>query len=125
MIRHDNKVYKKGAIIDGLSPNDEKRLVDLKAAEYVITPEEEMKKQKIDNNHVVISPEEFEELRVALDEEYNADELKRAAIEIGVDLGGATKKADVIAAIINQGKADELLEDEEDESNGDSDEQQQ
>lgn len=114
-IRHSNMVYKKGVIIEGLSPAEEKRLVSIKAAEYIVSPEEEIKKQQISNDAIVIPPEEFEELRAALDEEFNADELKREAKKVGVDLSGVTNKPDVIAAIIYQGKADELLVDDTDE----------
>src|SRR5690606_15285569 len=109
-IRHNGVTYKKGAILDGLKPEEEERLVVLKAAEYIISPSDELKKQQVKGDKVEISPTEFEELRVALDEEYNAEELKRAAKEVGVDLTGASTKAEVIAAIINQNKADELLE---------------
>lgn len=114
-IRHNNITYKRGAIVDGLSEQEEKRLVRLKAAEYVLSPEEELRKQYVKGNKFEISPEEFEDLRAALDEEYNAEELKRAAKAVGVDLTGISTKAEVIAAIINQGKADELLEDDTDE----------
>lgn len=113
-ICHNNITYKRGAIIDGLSKSEEERLVRLKAAEYVLSPEEELRKQQV-SNKFEISPDEFEELRAALDEEYNAEELKRAAKAVGVDLTGASTKAEVIASIINQGKADELLEDDTDE----------
>jgi hypothetical protein len=114
-IRHNNITYKHGAIIDGLSKSEEERLVRLKAAEYVLSPEEELRKQQAKGNKTEISQEEFKELREALDAEYNAEELKRAAKAVGVDLNGASTKAEVIAAIINQGKADELLEDDTDE----------
>lgn len=113
-ICHNNITYKRGAIIDGLSKSEEERLVRLKAAEYVLSPEEELRKQQV-SNKFEISPDEFEELRAALDEEYNAEELKRAAKAVGVDLTGASTKAEVIASIITQGKADELLEDDTDE----------
>lgn len=109
-IRHDEEVYKKGDLIKGLSAKEEKRLVELNAAEYIISPEEELRVQQV-SEPIVISPELFEELRVALDEEYNAEELKREAKAIDVDLTGATTKGAIIEAIINQGKADELLED--------------
>ena len=111
-IRHDGVAYKKGAIIEGLTKVENERLVKLKAAEFIITPQEELQKQKVTNSFKEIPPEQFEELRAALDDLYNAEELKREAIEAGVDLTDATRKAEVIAAIINQGKADELLEDE-------------
>lgn len=114
-IRHNDVVYKKGAIIEGLTGSEEERLVRLKSAEYVISPEEELKKQQVDNDVKEIPPEVFEEYRVALDEEYNAEELKRVAKEVGVDLTGLTKKEPIIEAIIKQGKADELLEDDSDE----------
>lgn len=110
-IRHNDVVYKKGAIIEGLTGSEEERLVRLKSAEYVISPEEELKKQQVANDVKVIPPELFEELAKALDEEYNADELKREANDVGVDLTGLTRKPDIIKAIIKQGKADELLED--------------
>lgn len=111
-IRHDGVAYKKGAIIEGLTKDENERLVKLKAAEFIITPQEELQKQKVKNSFKEIPPEQFEELRAALDDLYNAEELKREAVEAGVDLTDATRKAEVIAAIINQGKADELLEDE-------------
>lgn len=111
-IRHDGVAYKKGAIIEGLTKDENERLVKLKAAEFIITPQEELQKQKVTNSFKEIPPEQFEELRAALDDLYNAEELKREAVEAGVDLTDATRKAEVIAAIINQGKADELLEDE-------------
>lgn len=114
-VRHNDVAYKKGAIIDGLTDKEEERLVRLKSAEYVITPEEEMKKQQVANDVKEISPELFEELSKALEEEYNADELKRDAKKIGVVLTGLTRKEDIIEAIIKQGKADELLEDVHDE----------
>lgn len=110
-IRHNDVVYKKGAIIEGLTESEAERLVRLKSAEYVISPEEELKKQQVANDVKEIPSEVFEELRVALDEEYNAEELKREAGEVGVDLTGLTRKGDIIEAIIRQGKADELLED--------------
>lgn len=113
-IRHDGVTYLKGAIIEGLTKEDSERLVKLKAAEFVITPQEELRKQKIDNNSHEIPPELFEELSAELDDLYNADELKRAATEVGVDLTGISRKSDVIAAIINQSKANELLEDDPD-----------
>lgn len=111
-IRHDGVEYKKGAILKGLSELAEKRLVSLKSAEYVISPEEELQQQHVSGEAFSIPPEQFEELSAELDDLYNAEELKKAAIEVGVDLTGVTRKSDVIAAIINQGKADELLEDE-------------
>lgn len=112
-IRHDGVQYKKGALIEGLTAKAAQRLVDIKAAEYVVSPEEELKKQKVQAPPPVVTPEQFAEYAKDLDELYNADELKREAKEVGVDLTGITKKEDVIAAIINQGKADELLEDDE------------
>ena len=113
-IRHDGVSYKKGAIIEGLTIKENERLVKLKAAEFVITPQEELQKQKVENNFTEIPPERFEELSKDLDDLYNAEELKKAAIDVGVDLTNVTRKPDVIAAIINQGKADELLEDDND-----------
>ncbi|BAQ11452.1 hypothetical protein OXB_2982 [Bacillus sp. OxB-1] len=111
-IRHNQIDYKKGALIDGLSEEDVRRLVNLKSAEYVISPDEEIKIQHTAKDKKAIDPQLFEELRAALDEEYNAEELAREAKAVGVDLAGTTTKKSVIEAIINQGKADDLLEDE-------------
>lgn len=116
-IRHNDTEYKKGTIIDGLSKMEESRLVNLKAADFILSPVEELKMQKVEVQNIVIPPHEFEELRAALDTEFNAEDLKREARDIGVDLTGITKKDDVIAAIINQGKADQLLEDVDGEDN--------
>jgi len=112
-IRHDDNHYAKGALIEGLTAAAMQRLVDLKAAEYVISPEEELKKQKVQAPPTV-SPEKFAELAEALNSLFNAEDLKREAKEVGVDLTGLTRKDDVIAAIINQGKAEELVEDDDD-----------
>ncbi|ARK25998.1 hypothetical protein SporoP37_15840 [Sporosarcina sp. P37] len=113
-IRHNQEVFKKGSLIDGLSSDEAKRLVALKSAEYVISPEEELDIQTA-KTEINIDPELFEELRAALDEEYNAEELSREAKAAGVDLTGTTTKKAVIEAIIRQGKADDLLEEASDE----------
>ena len=113
-IRHSGVSYKKGALIQGLTEAEEKRLVKLKSAEYVISPDEEIQQQQQSENIFTVDPEKFKELAEALNDLYNADELKREAKDLGVDLTGITKKEDVIAAIINQGKADDSLEDEPD-----------
>lgn len=113
-IRHNKTDYRKNAIIKGLSELDAKRLVELKSAVYVISPEEEMQIQQTEKSSVKVDPQLFEELRSSLDTEYNSEELSREAKEVGVDLTGATTKKAVIEAIINQGKADALLEDEQD-----------
>lgn len=110
-IRHNNIAYKKGAIIVGLTELEANRLVRLKSAEFVVSPEEEMKKQQVANDVKEIPQELFEELSKALDDEFNAEELKREAKDVGVILTGLTRKEDVIEAIIRQGKADMLLED--------------
>lgn len=110
-VRHNDVAYKKGTIIDGLTDKEEERLVRLKSAEYVITPEEEMKKQQVADDVKEIPQELFKELSKALDDEYNAEKLKRDAKDVGVILTGLTRKEDIIEAIIRQGKADELLED--------------
>lgn len=129
-IRHDGVQYAKGALIEGLTAKAAQRLVDIKAAEFVITPEEELKKQKVQVPPPAISAEKYEEYVTALKDLYNAEELKKAAKEVGVDLTGISRRDDVIEAIITQGKADELVEDDEDQdddlsvNNGDSEYQQ-
>lgn len=109
-IRHNGVTFKKGALIKGLNTAEEKRLITLNSAEYVISPDEELQQQQVEET-ITVDPEKFEELATDLNELFNADELKKAALDVGVDLTGISKKADIIAAIINQGKADELLED--------------
>lgn len=113
-IRHNGVQYKPGALIKGLTEAEQKRLVTLKSAEYVISPDEEIQQQTQTGNAFSVDLKLFEELSAELDDLYNAEELKKAAIEVGVDLTGVSRKSDVIAAIINQGKADELLEDDND-----------
>lgn len=105
------KVYKPGELIEGFLASEEERLVRLGAAAYVVSPHEEL--QQVQKPVEAIDPALFNELKQALDENYNAEELKKAAKEVGVDLTGLTRKDDIIEAVINQGKADELLEDEE------------
>ncbi|MFX3673291.1 MAG: hypothetical protein ACE3JQ_02420 [Paenisporosarcina sp.] len=112
-IRHSGKTFKAGDVVKGLSKKDEKRLLDLKSVETIITAEE------VKSTVVVldVDPVKFKELRDALDENYNADELKRAAKEVKVELDVTdTTKEKVMEAIIKQGKADELLEDDDDDS---------
>lgn len=111
-ITHGEKSYKKGAVIEGLTEKEEERLVSLKAAEFVISPEEELKKQKVQTPPPAVSPEKYQEYATALKDLYNLDELKREAKDVGVDLTGITRRDDVIDAIIVQGKAEELVEDE-------------
>ncbi|XJZ25955.1 hypothetical protein ACF5W4_11135 [Bacillota bacterium Lsc_1132] len=52
---------------------------------------------------------EVEKIRKALDDQYKADELKKAAKDAGVEFPYDVKKPDLIAAIIDQGKAEALL----------------
>ena len=108
-IRHSGKTFKAGDVVKGLSKKDEKRLLDLKSVELIVTAEE-ITSSVVE---VDVDPVLFKELRDALDENYNADELKRAAKEAKVELGATdTTKEKVMEAVIKQGKADELLEDE-------------
>lgn len=114
-IRHNKVFYKKGALLEGLAEGDASRLVKLGSAEYIVTPEEELAIQTAKSSKVQeIDPALFEELRGTLDEEFNAEELMREAKSVGVDLMGATTKKAVIEAIIQQGKAELLLEDDPD-----------
>lgn len=96
-IRHNGKIYEKGEEVKGLSKKDEKRLIDLgkvKQFELSIEPPK------------VVPPEK------ALDKKYNRDSLAAAAAEAGVNFNEDATKAVLIAAIIEQGKAEELLKDE-------------
>lgn len=107
-INHSGTVYKAGDIIKGLSEKESERLLRLRAVEKVVTEKEI--EQKV--NKFEVDPDVFKELRDALDENYNADELKAAAREVGVQFESNATKEKVMEAIITQGKADELLEDE-------------
>jgi hypothetical protein len=61
-------------------------------------------------NQEPVDPDaELEKVRKALDDQYKADELKAAAKEAGVDFAYDVTKTNLIAAIIEQGKAEALL----------------
>lgn len=53
--------------------------------------------------------EEVEKIRKALDDQYKLEDLKPAAQEAGVDFAYDVTKKSLIAAIIEQGKAQALL----------------
>lgn len=106
-IRHSGVTYMSGDLIRGLSDSDKKRLLGLKSAEEVVTVSEI---QEIVQD-LEVDPALFKELRDALDENYNADELKRVAKKVGVQFDSRDLKEKVMEAVIKQGKADELLED--------------
>lgn len=106
-IRHSGRIFKAGDLIKGLNSDEEKRLINLKAAEKVLTDQ--------DIEHTVteneVDPVVFKELSEALDEAYGAEDLKREAKAKGV-VFESNRKPDVIEAIIKQGKVDLFLEDE-------------
>lgn len=109
-IRHSGVTYKPGEIVKGLLSYEKERLLKLKSAERVETfTEIETKVQEVE-----VDPALFEELKKDLDENYNAEELKRAAKEAGVQFDSKDTKEKVMEAIIKQGKVSELLEDGED-----------
>ena len=62
------------------------------------------------NGQEGVDPEaELKKARKALDSQYHRDDLYEAAIKAGVDIAYDTKKADIIEAVITQGKKDALL----------------
>lgn len=108
-IRHSGILYKTGDIIHGITSSEKERLLKLKSAETVETFEDvERTVQEFE-----IDPVLFKELRDDLDANYNAEELKRAAKDAGVEFEASNKKEEVMEAIIKQGKVDLLLEDSE------------
>lgn len=108
-VRHSGVLYKTGDIIHGITASEKERLLKLKSAEKVETFEEVA--AVVQENE--IDPTLFKELRDDLDENYNAEELKRAAKEAGVEFESNAVKEKVMEAIIKQGKVDLLLEDSE------------
>lgn len=106
-IRHSGVTYKPGDILKGLSKEDSERLLSLRSAEKVETYDDV--KQVVQQFEV--DPELYKELRDDLDANYNADELKRAAKNAGVQFGSNDTKEKVMEAIIKQGKVELLLED--------------
>ncbi|GEN83623.1 hypothetical protein SLU01_19350 [Sporosarcina luteola] len=106
-IRHSGMVYKPGDIVNGLSDSEKERLLLLKSAERVETFSDVVEVvQEVD-----VDPELFKELRDDLDANYNADELKRAAKNAGVQFDAKDTKEKVMEAVIKQGKVELLLED--------------
>lgn len=110
-IRHSGQFYKPGDILKGLTDEEKMRLIQLKSAEKVETFSETVETVQ----EIEVDPELFAELRDALDENYNAEELKRAAKEAGVKFDTKDNKEKVMEAIIKQGKSDDLLEDDDNE----------
>lgn len=106
-IRHSGVNYKPGDILKGLSKKDSERLLFLRSAENVETyAEVKNVVQDLD-----VDPELFKELRDDLDANYNADDLKRAAKNAGVQFEPNDTKEKVMEAVIKQGKVELLLED--------------
>lgn len=107
-VRHSGVLYKTGDVIHGITASEKERLLKLKSAEKVETFEEVA--AVVQENE--IDPALFKELRDDLDANYNAEELKRAAKDAGVEFESSDIKEKVMEAIIKQGKVDLLLEDE-------------
>lgn len=106
-IRHSGMTYMPGDIVKGLTESEKKRLLSLQSAERVETfsdVEEVVQEVEVD-------AELFKELRDDLDANYNADELKRAAKNAGVQFDPKDTKEKVMEAVIKQGKVELLLED--------------
>ena len=97
-IRHNGKVFEKGEEVKGLAKKDEKRLLDLRKVKKLDFSAEPQKTK--------LSPEK------ALDKKYTRDLLVEVATNAGVNFPEDATKAVIIAAIIEQGKAEELLNDE-------------
>lgn len=108
-IRHSGRIYTAGDIIHNLTDGEKERLIELKSAEVVETFSEVTNAvQEID-----VDPELFKELKKDLDENFNADDLKREAKNVGVEFDSKDTKDKVMEAIIKQGKVDLLLEEDE------------
>lgn len=105
-IRHSGRQFKSGDLIKGLNAEDEKRLLDLKSAEKVFT-DQEIENTVTENP---VDPKVFAELSKDLDENFNAEELKREAKNAGVQFETNATKTQVIEAVIKQDKVSLLLE---------------
>lgn len=108
-VRHSGVLYKTGDVIHGITESEKERLLKLKSAEAVETFEDVAAVVQ----EFEVDPVLFKELRDGLDDNYNAEELKRAARDAGVEFELTDIKEKVMEAIIKQGKVDLLLEDSE------------
>lgn len=113
-VRHSGNLYPSGAIIDSFTEQEEKRLVNLKSAEYInleVTSLKPSKGHNTNNNDDELTPEEFNALYKKLDESANKEPLIEAALAVGVEFSDEdlkTKKK-VIEEIILQDMVEEVL----------------
>jgi hypothetical protein len=98
---HGGVIIPKGTQIS-LSPELEKALVENDNAEAVIF-------DKVDDKKPPSEEEIKKQLVIALGKKYNLELLKEAATKAEVTFEEKATKAQIIAAIIEQGKVEELL----------------
>ncbi len=106
-IRHNGEEIPSGESIS-LNEQEEKRLVLLNSAEYV----KETKELDDFVEEIEVDPEEYEELSEGLKGSFKAEELVKEAKKHNVVIE-SQRKDDVIHAIITQGKAEDILKEEE------------
>ncbi|WP_312908046.1 hypothetical protein [Tissierella praeacuta] len=103
VIKHKIKVgdieYGIGEVIEGLSKEEEDRLVVEGYAEGV----------KVIVQKSVEGNGEETDIKLQLDENFNATELKEAAQAVGLEFPGNISKANLIEQIIELKKAEEVL----------------
>lgn len=100
-LKHEGKVYPAGSIVDlpteiamGLVQSSPKEFT------YVDVPPAAVKDQELD-----ASAEDIKDEDVCLDN-LTVEELKRFAADNDINIGKATRKADIIAAIVAAGEQD-------------------
>lgn len=103
-IRHSGKLFKSGDAIDGLTPQEEDRLISLDSAFRPIDYSKKASEVEIE-----VDKDYFSKYNKLLDSSFDAESLQKVAKKCGVSLQ-STRKKDVIEAIIKQGKAELILE---------------
>lgn len=100
-LKHEGKVYPAGSIVD-LPTEIAMGLVQSAPKEftYVDVPPAAVKDQELD-----ASAEDIKDEDVCLDN-LTVEELKRFAADNDINIGKATRKADIIAAIVAAGEQD-------------------
>lgn len=108
-IRHNGVEYAVNAKIEDINEKDAERLVNLGVAFYlevVQVPADDGGENK-DPNQVDLTPEEAAE---ELDKLFDYAELKEAAKTVELEFAGNISKANLIALILEQNKAEEIFD---------------
>ncbi|MFC4403314.1 hypothetical protein [Gracilibacillus xinjiangensis] len=108
-VTHNGRTYEAGQSIENIEKKQAERLVRLGAAFFVGNKQGNASPDEGETNNISERNEEdLKRLAEELDDiEYN--DLKSLANQVGVEFKGQIKSVDLIRAIIDQGKAEEIL----------------